>query len=270
MKTFISKVSPLNQHAVVIYANAVHNQGTIKNVNIDEACASLSASTGNNFVVARNSVTLLDDGRSNSLIRAIMVPAVDVVPMENSAHMQALSANMFMDDKDNMWAARDNGSGQVLVRALSIDNPEELVDMMTSCSNTASVSTAQALNPQHSRAIVAFEQSLLDAQGADFVTYFSSKSGAITAGFVAAEVDDAGHVELLVVSSESNAQEEQIPREALVGFVRSDDIEYPDQVTVSSISGVDANALIEYYRKVYGYNTAYFEQLKSNILRHSF
>lgn len=270
MKTFISKVSPLNQHAVVVYANVVHNQGTIKNLNIDEACASMSAASGNNFVVARNSVTTLDDGRSNSLIRVIMVPAVDVVPIENSAHMQALSANMFMDDKDNMWAARDNGNGQVLVRALSIDNPEELVDMMTSCSNTASVSTAQALNPQHARAIAAFENSLLDAQGADFVTYFSSKSGSIVAGFVAAEVDDAGHVELLVVPSESNAQEEQIPRDALVGFVSSDEVNYPEHVSVGSLSGVNADALIEYYRKVYGYNTAYFNQLKANILRHAF
>jgi predicted transcriptional regulator len=260
MQTFPIQVDSLSNQAVTMYAKVVHGNAVFKNVNAADILASLSAACNNQFKPVQNSVKVLDAGRVNAVVRAIMVPAIDVLPLETAqANMQSLSKNMFLDGDENMWTLRESDSGNVVVRALTIDNPEELVDMMSSCSSAQGVD-----DPFTHNIINRYEQELSHVEGGDFISYFSSKSGAVVTGFVVAEVEDNGHTTLLALSS--NQEPEQIERSAIITYISGDEIAYPEDVKVSVSASADSNRLIQYYKQVYAYNPEYFKNIEAMIL----
>lgn len=266
MQAFASQVRALNNQALVMYANVIHGNTDFSKVNKAEVVASLSAACDNQFKPAPNSVVVLDSGRVAATVRAIMVPAVDVLPVESASSMTSVSKNMFMDGQDNMWTLRESESGNVIVRALQIDDPEELVDMMSSCS---SASNSTQTDPMIKAAINKYEGDLNTVQGGDFISFFSSESATIVGGIVVAEVEDNGVTQLLCISSTSG-NTEMVDRGAVVSYVSGDEVEYPEDVKVSVSASTDANRLIQYYKKVLGYNPAYFAKLSAIILGHSF
>lgn len=265
MQAFASQVRALNNQALVMYANVIHGHTDFSKVNKAEVVASLSAACDHQFKPAANSIVVLDSGRVAATVRAIMVPAVDILPVESASSMTSISKNMFMDGQDNMWTLRESESGNVIVRALQIDDPEELVDMMSSCS---SASAANVADPMIKAAINKYEGDLGTVQGGDFVSFFSSESASIVGGIVVAEVEDNGETNLLCLSTSGN--HELVDRASIVSYVSGDEIEYPEDVKVSVSASTDANRLIQYYKKVLGYNPAYFAKLSAIILGHSF
>lgn len=265
MQAFASQVKALNNQALVMYANVIHGNTDFRQVNKAEVVASLSAACDNQFKPAANSVVVLDAGRVSATVRAIMVPAVDVLPVESASSMTSVSKNMFMDGQDNMWTLRESESGNVIVRALQIDDPEELVDMMSSCS---SASAATNTDPLVKASIKKYESELDSVQGGDYVSFFSSESASIVGGVVVAEVEDNGNTRLLCLSNAGNP--EMVDRGSIVNFISGDEVEYPEDVKVSVSASTDANRLIQYYKKVLGYNPAYFAKLSAIILGHSF
>lgn len=262
MQTFPIQTDALSNQAVTMYAKVVHGNANFSNVKAADILASLSNACGNQFTAAKNSVKVLDTGRVNAVVRAVMVPAIDVLPLETAqANMQSLSKNMFLDGEENMWTLRESESGNVVVRALTIDNPDELVSMMASCSSTAS----NGNDPFTHNIINRYEQELANVQGGDFISYYSSESGAVVAGFVVAEVEDSGHTKLLALSSNSQTPE-MIERSAVITYVSGDEIQYPEDVKVSVSASTDSNRLIQYYKQVLGYNPEYFKNIEAMIL----
>lgn len=260
MQTFPIQTDALSNQAVTMYAKVVHGNANFSNVKAADILASLSNACGNQFTAAKNSVKVLDTGRVNAVVRAVMVPAIDVLPLETAqANMQSLSKNMFLDGEDNMWTLRESESGNVVVRALTIDNPEELVAMMSSCSSVGNN------DPFTHNIINKYEQELANVQGGDFISFYSSESSSVVAGFVVAEVEDNGHTKLLALSSNSQTPE-MIERSAVITYISGDEIQYPEDVKVSVSASADSNRLIQYYKQVLGYNPEYFKNIEAMIL----
>lgn len=259
MQTFPIQIDSLSNQAVTMYAKVVHGNSNFANIKPAEILASLSNACGNQFSVAKNSVKILDSGRVTAVVRAIMVPAIDVLPLETAqANMQSLSKNMFIDGEENMWTLRESDSGNVVVRALTVDNPEELVEMMSSCSSVSNN------DPFTHNIVNRYEQELSHVQGGDFISYFSSESGAVVAGFVVAEVEDNGHSKLLALSNSQTP--EMIERSAVVTFIDGDELQYPQDIKVSVSASADSNRLIQYYKQMYGYAPEYFKHIEAMIL----
>ena len=260
MQTFPIQTDALSNQAVTMYAKVVHGNANFNDVKAADILASLSAACNNQFTAAKNSVKILDTGRVNAVVRAVMVPAIDVLPLETAqANMQSLSKNMFLDGEDNMWTLRESESGNVVVRALTIDNPEELVAMMSSCSSVGNN------DPFTHNIINKYEQELANVQGGDFISFYSSESSSVVAGFVVAEVEDNGHTKLLALSSNSQTPE-MIERSAVITYISGDEIQYPEDVKVSVSASADSNRLIQYYKQVLGYNPEYFKNIEAMIL----
>lgn len=241
--------------------------GVGKDVNSDEVFAALSAATNNTMRVIPGSVIRLDDvGIGQVAVAAALTPATRTLPASHRAHMTSVSANIFMDNSERLWALRGDGNDRVLVMSASED-PDTLIEMMASCSSDHENELIIARDPYLRKAIDAHKNVIASVSGGDMVSYVDG--GEVGVAFVAASTSGSEELHVFNVASQSAST---INRGQVVAKVECDAIKYPDEVQLSE-SGVAAGGLktiIDYYRRVFGHAPEYFKELEACIRQHSY
>lgn len=225
----------------------------------DQFAASLSAATNNNLFCIAQSMRVLADNNMTKVVRAIMRPSKQLLPANHASQMVALSSNMFMDKGERIWHLKSEGGDNVLV-AQQPENLDEMMAMMSSCSSDthpdamvrdAMMSTSSAINA---------------VEGGDVVSFVSA-SGELDVGFVMYTTEDKAEAGILSFSG----VEHTVDMQALVTVRPCALLKYPEEVALSvsgQVTGVPT--LLDYYKRVYSYNSDYWNKIRQIIVGHSF
>ena len=226
---------------------------------VDQYAASLSAATNNSMSCIAQTMRVLGDNNMVKVVRAIMKPAKQVLPANHAGQMVALSSNMFMDASERIWHLKSEGADGILV-AQQPENLEELMGMMQSCSSDTSG------NPMVREAMMSTSSAIDSVEGGDVASYVS-ESGELEVGFVAYTSAESSEVGIVSFSGDHHV----VDRQALVTVRPCNLMQYPDEVALS-VSGVVTGVptLLDYYKRVYSYNSDYWNKIRQVIVGHSF
>lgn len=256
-----SELANKEQNAVAVYATAT---GIFNATKPSDILVALSSASKERFrAVAGSVLSLHNVGSGVHVLRALMIPTKHVLPAAHKDNMVALSSSMYMDSNDRLWSLKQSGNESLLISSQSED-PEELLEMMASCSNDIAV----AGNPELRNAINAHNNLLKGIQGGDAVSYLSN-SGEMKSGFVAF-VSVASDEEVLSVLPFGGQEVEDVDRASVSAVYQGDAIDYPEVNLSVSGQVSDPKALVDYYRRVYGHAPEYFERLRQIIMNHNF
>lgn len=269
MKAFIKTHKRLGEEAIVVLAQVTGCNGDLSRVDRKEFMSSLSAASENKFRVVPNSVTHMFSDRLSSFVRAVMIPTVNIIPApDNMSTFTALSANMYVDSNDTMWALRQNADGNVLVMASEQENIDQLMDMMASCSST--ITTLRTVDPVTAKAFEQHESMLTGIECDDVVSAYCSESNSVRIGSVVA-VDKRGTEAKIIVAPFDGGDKFESTSSAICVFVDGKEIQYPAlQQTSLSSGAVDIERLVDYFRRMFSYSPEYFQTLESKIRNHAF
>lgn len=267
MHAQIINKSSATQNTVAVFAQVVHSGESIRGADKQQILAALSNATDNRLCAVSGSVTVVQDGRLNAMVRAVMAPARSVLPYEGNAEkMQALSKNMFIDQDDAIWTVSSGDMGKVLIKKNVVESEADLMSMMQSVSSVGFTATDPAAN----RTVETHMAALSAAETGDMVSYISPSTDKIEVGAVAFGYEEGGKFTVVPLGSES-ATSEVVASSALVGRLPSAQLDDWPSIEHASLSGsVDPNKLVDYYRRVFYYDPSYFEKLKAVIMNHSF
>lgn len=265
----MKKSDIVNPQAHIVAGYAVLSGLPAKgDANSVDVLAALSTSSQHSLSAVAGSVTYLEDlGAGMALVRTLMVPATRTLPASCINGMVSVSANMYMDDSDRLWNLSGSGTDKLLVAA-SAESPDELLEMMASCSSD----NHSALNtmPLAQRAYAQHQQALASLSGGDYVTYLREDQS-MGEGFIAAVSTSADGDECLIIA-DAEKGEQSCSRAQVVAIMPADNVAVSDDVIVSE-SAYQVNpvkTLMDYYRRVYGHAPEYFKQLSAVIRGHAF
>lgn len=262
MKAFLSKVTPIDKTHAAAVVHVTHAQG--EDIR-DNVAAAIAEATNREFLSVSGSTVVLDTGRTETFLRTILSQTKDVKPAEEAVHMKALSANMYMDESENLWSMKTSAGNDILVRSSDMNNAEELLDMISSCSSTGSA-TLQSKYPSIHKKLNVHMAELATAKGGDMASFVSESK--VVVGFVAAQVQDGNDFSYLMVDQEGTQY--SVSSEQFVAVLDGDQItEFPD-MNVSLSASVDVEKLCSYYEQVFKYSPEYFQRLEGIIRNHAF
>ena len=176
------------------------------------------------------------------------VMAMEDVPKEK---MKLMASNLMMNQDDkSLWDVRKGAAGEYLVRQGSEDL-SELIQL--------------ARKPKIGTPSLAAIASM-PAEPREFVAYVDTKLEEVQHGFVIASEGD--NVTVIPVGMEQ-AVECKLECLVEVSYLDADDEKMLGQKTMAT-AGMDKSAMIEYYRKAYGYAPAYVAKIIEMINMHSF
>lgn len=263
MKAFIHEVTPINSTHAAVVAHVTHAKG--ENI-ADNLPAMLGAATDRQFVSVSGSVTILDAGRTDTYVRAIMQQTRDVRPASDSVGMRSVSANMYMDEQEHLWTLRSQNGSDVLVRSSDMNNSEELMDMIASCSSVTNQGGLRSHNPSVYRKLQEYMVALSSSNGGDMVSFV--EDGKTHVGFVAARIQDEGKTTFLTVDKDGESR--SISSDQMIAMLDGDQLtEFPD-LNVSLSSAVDIDRLLSYYSQVFRYSPEYYARVEDVIRNHAF
>jgi len=268
MQANIKQIDSINQDQCVVLAQITH----APNEDIsDNFGAIISASCDREYIPVAGASTVIQAGKTNSFVRTIVQRAKNVMPIENSNEMTALSANMYMDKNKRMWAVRrsESGEGDVLIRTSDMNDSAELMDMIRSVSNV-NAGGIRGTYPDVAKAYDVYNLDLSNAQGGDMVSYVS-QSGELRVGFVVAEVQDGDDLSYQVMDKAGNS--EAITALSMVSLLSGDEIDgrnFPQVDSISAAGNATVQKLLDYYKQVFSYRPDYYEKLATIIRNHGF
>ncbi len=267
MKAFIKKIDSINSLSSVALVQVLHDAN--ESVNAQDLALSVSNACANDLAVVSGSSSVIEKGRGVTMVRCLLNRTEQVVPLESQHGMVALSANMYMDQSERMWAVRSSESGDVLVRQAAANDNMELIDLIRSVSAASPEMLAAQMPATHS-AMLAYENQLSNAQSGDMASYVS-ESGNFEVGFVASRIVDNGQTQFMMVSQ--SGDNSTIDSRQMIAVANGDDIDpsaFPALDSVSAALGVNVEKLVDYYTKVFSYRPDYLAKLVDRIRSHSF
>lgn len=166
---------------------------------------------------------------------------------ETTKGMQVVTANMFMDESDNMWKVVGDEQNRRLVQ-MSNDNLDEIL-----ASRMARKVVHASYTPD------------VKVGNGDYIHYYEPKLGRVTAGFTM-NVAEVGQV---VVERSTGAPYkveaaqivDTIPSKFLSEEFR---VDIPRHLTLAELTGTMASAHMDYMRKLYA-GTPYFAKLEKLV-----
>lgn len=180
---------------------------------------------------------------------------------------RAMASNMFMDDEKDMWVLRKTPAGKLLVKATGIEDDLTLVNLLDSVSSAGYQS-----GNDHAR--LTAQCSATKAQGGDFISFVDVNNN-IRSAFVVAQV--VGTEDLVV--SQSDVDEAEVIHQGSVIEVHDQD-DFPEvkdtaeeqvEQAVASARGTSSiETIVQYYKKIYSSNPAFFKEFEKRIRSHSY
>jgi hypothetical protein len=192
---------------------------------------------------------------SAHLVRNTVVRAVgDSIPQG----FISLSKNIFMEERDSKtWKLITNSEGkQVLVRDNNVETDADMEKLLSSLSSVNHQYTAEA------KALVATASSLVNDLNVGVLVSYVNASANQELGFVVQNMDAQGCYGI--------ANANGFVSVAAAHIVHTFDLEqYYGELSLpkaEAIAGsVDINVMIDYYKKVFGYNTDFMNRMLSMV-----
>lgn len=263
------KTEIINAQAHIAAGYAVLSGLPKDGANANDVMAALSSASQHSLSAVAGSVTYLEDlGAGMALVRTLLTPATRTLPAACINQMTSVSANIYMDDNDRLWNLRGAGTDKLLV-ASSAESPDELLEMMSSCSSSADVTSLNSM-PLAYRAYQQHTAVLASLSGGDYVTYMR-EDHSIGEGFVAAVSTSATADDVLIIA-DAEKGEQSCSRDQVISMVPADSVEVSDDVMLSQSAYTQnpTKTLMDYYRRVYGHAPEYFKRLSAVIRGHAF
>jgi len=217
----------------------------------------------------------LDKSAYTERITGLVGVVHDVIAIDETKSLKgfrAMASNMFMDEEKDMWILRKTESGQVLVKSTGIDDDLSLANLLEGCA-----SAGHRSSPEFRALSSVASGQALDVQGGDYIA-FVDVSNTIRSGFVVATVEgeDGTDTDALVLQPGSTDPEE-VNMGAVTSKYGTEDFpeaKFEDEEVVNhSVSAargvVNPDVLVEYYRKIYSSNPAFFAEFEKRIRSHA-
>lgn len=221
----------------------------------------LNAITGNKLRAVAGTFQKVEGGRFGDTLVGMMAVNKQVKPYkENIEGFKCVASNQFMDTEKSMWFLEETASGKMLVKQTDEDRIEGMKEMLSSlCSGTAFKAEASAR---------------VSAKGGDYVSYVT-QSGTLATGFVLAEVADDDKV---LVLPQGATEFVEVPNDAVnlkvdaVELVEAlpEEAEEPHEIVAAARGRTGIQEMIEYYRRLYGRHSEFFNALVERINRLSY
>lgn len=212
----------------------------------------IAAVTNHEATPVKGSFIWLERGRS---LLGYMTTAKKIRPFEEgNSRYHSVTANLFMDTKDeSLWELKPGVGGRYLSRQGN-DNLAELLE----ASRTSPRGSAPRMN------------SILSASASihQFVAFIDKSSAAVDYGFC---VQSAANPDAsCVVLSTTTSKEVEVAKDYIIS---RHTVDIPDVIRNSIVraakapvkAGIDKAAMIEYYKKAYVYAPEYIEQIIKQI-----
>lgn len=179
----------------------------------------------------------------------------------------SLSKNIFMEERDSKtWKLVTTDEGKrILVRDNSVETDEDMQKLLSSLSGAGHQFSGEA------KRITQLAGSMLNNLNTGVLVSYVSQSSEHELGFIVNPVDQQDEVGVVSVTGQTAPNYERVHANSVVESfdisTYANDLHLPRADSVSA-RAVDVNFLVDYYKKVYGYNTDYFqkflEKIKSN------
>jgi len=183
---------------------------------------------------------------------------------------RAVASNMFMDDEKDMWVLRKTSAGQILVKTTGIDDDITLANMLESVSSV----TASSNTGEHNRMVAQASSVAQTVEAGDFVSYVNADN-MLVHGYVVAGVQDSEEVVVLAPGAES---EDLVKRVAVTEI--HEQSEFPaieeskedsvETVVAAARGAIDLGFLLDFYKKVYARNPAFYQMFAERVKQHAF
>lgn len=193
------------------------------------------------------------------------------VDESNMGKFRSLSANMYMDENDDVWSLCKTSTGDLMIRTVGVDDMVALAgDLMESTSSNAFDSD---------RLVAEACAKTLRAQEGQFVNFVDANNR-VRSGFLMCDSvsNEQGEMPGMVgISSIDGGGVEVVHRGAIVDIFEGeikrpelDDETKINQAVAASRGSMDLNAAIAYYNKVYGHNKAFLDAFIQRLTTHAF
>ena len=218
---------------------------------------------GNKLQAVASSFKTLDKGPLTQRIVGLVQKTTEAVVFEPGMDgFRAMSSNIFMDKEESMWTLRQSESGKLLVKSTGIEDDADMLNLLSAQCSAVGTTGFGNLVAACSVAV----------QGGDLISFISN-SGDLKIGYVIASTDTA---EIPVIPLVGDV--EQVPEQAIVEKLADGEVEAPelteaekiDQAVAAARGVVDIEAIVGYYKRVYGHNATFFAQLEQRIRSHKF
>lgn len=226
----------------------------------------------NKLVPVSCSFASIDKAPYTERIEGVVRVNTQVVPMANAKGFRSVSSNIFMDEEDKMWVLRKTEAGEVLVKNTGIEDHESLRHLLD-----AACCSGYSLSSEYEKSTAQLTDMQRHVTGGSFIQYVSSTSGEAALGFVVASAEDD---KLLVLPHDAPAESEGevVGREAVTKDFDTKQLpetELSEQeqmdVAVSTSRGVvDVSTLLDFYKKVFARNPAYYTEFAKRVRQHAF
>lgn len=183
---------------------------------------------------------------------------------------RAVASNMFMDDEKDMWVLRKTQAGQILVKTTGIDDDITLANMLESVSSV----TASSNTGEHNRMVAQASAVSGQAEAGDFVSYVNADN-MLVQGYVVAGVQDSDDLVILATGAEvedmvNRVAVTEIHEQAEFPAVDETKEEAVETVVAAARGGIDLNFLLDFYKKVYARNPAFYQMFATRLKNHAF
>lgn len=233
---------------------------------------------GGKLEAVAGSFTSLEKGEFQEQITGVVSVVREAMPAnkENLKGFKSISANMFMDEEENMWVVRKSAAGDLVVKTTGIDDDMSLVKLLNqACSSTTSLSSVS----DHRRMVAHASAVCESVTGGDFVSYVTA-SNTIGYGFVVAtaETEEQPEVKQAVVMPVGIGDEEVINTKAITEIHDQEDFpvvelsqqELVDAAVSTSRGESGLQVLLDYYKKVYARSPEFYKQFAARLKSHAF
>lgn len=192
-------------------------------------------------------------------------PKIAMAASGAPANFRMIARNLFMDDRDQRtWVLSDSGGSPVLIRNPLVETDTDLQELLTSCSNVTHQFTGEF------RAMTASVVENKQRAELGAMLSFVSHSGQHSVGIVVSP-DHKGCVGVLPFG---DSDVTFVKSSAIVRYYDTSAIQ--DQIVMPEVgmsvsAGIPSvDAIVDYYRKLYGNNEEFFRAFEERIRGYSF
>lgn len=217
------------------------------------------------------SFTILAENGISNYVTGIVTANREIVAVSDQdlQGYRCLSGNMYIDTEDKLWVLRANDAGKLMIRTDSLEDIEAMEQLMQSVSSSTPIGQVSAYGGAEDLALASFSSVLGNVDGGSFVNYLCPVAGTLKFGVVLASVVEEETEEsndLLVMASDADTYT-KIDRQAVTDVVTVDQTKLDDQA-FDSVSGVNIETLVAYYRSMFRRNTQYFAEFEKRLRSH--
>ena len=234
----IQKYAPINKdYASVIFTLAAGSQEVATEERVNAALGNIY---GNRVRLCEG--TLAKNSIGNGVMQCIVAQNAETVPYEtaSTSGWTVVAANQFADDSDNLWEVGGEGESRVLRRLGNDDLTAILEERRSRSMATACVGID--LVPEVARH--------------DSIMFYDTQRQEVAFGIVVGK------------NKVFTSKEEVRPFEAAAVMHHEERDPHIEFANAPDVEAASMSTVLEYYKRLYGHNVAFYNELKSLIQTH--